>query len=263
MNELEEIYESLKKQYEEQKELTLQAINSCSWISSKRKKYAPELISGKAWEVQKMIEQNGGYFFLNKKRYRFSDSDVMKYNHMKTEQIIFMFTGTAHGLNHYIHHHCWLIGVYSKCAEGFWPESKKIAIDALVTAIRFLSEFNVIRKYRYLVKMERGARTKRGESSIKGGNSVAELAALFRGEAIRLLEKNMPEAIGWKNRQEAVKAIEVELWQFIEIKSQEGYNTQLKQETLNGAVIRWAAKHDDIKKTFDYVVKKRIAKNKK
>ncbi|HHR6226815.1 TPA: hypothetical protein ACS727_001245 [Providencia alcalifaciens] len=106
------------------------------------------------------------------------------------------------------------------------------------------------------MKVERINRTKRKRISSKGGDAIAKLTKIFRMESIRLLDKHMSEGKFWKSRQEAADEIAEELWQFIESKINEGYKTQLTQDTLNEAVLRWAAKNSDLESVIDRAVKK-------
>lgn len=262
MDKVDEIYILFRKEYVKQKKQTILYLNNCEWLSLATKSKAISLLSPSDAMAYKGRETYTQYLYLDNGIHLSADLYKKICKDLKwLEQ--FIEIRSSSGTNGNVKDYCWIIGIYAACAKYFDSKDKKIAIDASMNAIRLLSGFNAINLYRKIIKSERYNRLERRAISKKGGNSVAELAKIFRMEAIRLLHGFELEKKFWKSRQEAAIAIEPELWQFIEKKRQEGHKTQLKQINLNGAILRWATKNDDLKQAFARVVKKCTVKNKR
>ncbi|WP_272691260.1 hypothetical protein [Providencia sp. PROV132] len=255
MIELDDFYHILIDNYNQQRVQALKKIATCSWISSAVKKEITDIISDNSEQVQEWIEHYKAHF--SDKRDRIGEYAI---NEMRWRERMMMFRAAGSGLNYYGKKLFLWAGINKAWAEYCWDIDKKTAIDALVVAICHLAKLGSIEDYRKLLKVEKEVRLNRRTSSAKGGNAVAELAALIRGEAIRLLNQNKPDGAVWRSRREAVESIESELWQFIESKKKEGCNIKLKRISLNEAVQRWARKHKDIKLVFECTVKKQIGK---
>ncbi|CAG9426784.1 hypothetical protein I4598_11625 [Proteus mirabilis] len=256
MSELNEIYILLESEYIKQKNKAVLHLNNCSFMSEAAKKKAIDLMSPEGALAYKDRGLYTEYLYLDDGQHlspQLYENICMETRILENCMETSILGNSANG---YAKNYCWVIGIYAACANHFWKTDKKISIDAFMSAIRLLSGFNSINIYRDLVKVERINRTKRKRISSKGGDAIAKLTKIFRMESIRLLDKHMSEGKFWKSRQEAADEIAEELWQFIESKINEGYKTQLTQDTLNEAVLRWAAKNSDLESVIDRAVKK-------
>ena len=255
MIELDDVYHILIDNYNQQRVQALKKIATCSWISSAVKKEITDIISDNSEQVQEWIEHYKAHF--SDKRDRIGEYAI---NEMRWRERMMMFRAAGSGLNYYGKKLFLWAGINKAWAEYCWDIDKKTAIDALVVAICHLAKLGSIEDYRKLLKVEKEVRLNRRTSSAKGGNTVSELTALFRHEAIQLLKRDKSNGKIWKNYKKAVEAIEDELWQFIEIKRNEGCKTLLKRENLNETVLRWANRDKELKSAVESVVKKRKSK---
>ena len=257
MNELDEIYILLNSEYEKQKKKTILHLNNCLWLSDDAKEKSINLMSPDGALAYTARGFYTKYLYLDNGKHlepQLYENICMEIQPLESLMEEFVLGNSANG---YVKSYCWIIGIYAACAKYFWMKDKKISIDASMSSIRLLSGLNAINIYRNIVKMERKKRLERQKISAKGGNTVARLAKIFRMESIRLLDKYASEGKFWSSLQEAADTIESELWQFIESKRNEGYKTNLKQETLNEAILRWARGHSDIKLAIERGIKKK------
>ncbi|MDD9340675.1 MAG: hypothetical protein PV362_13695 [Providencia heimbachae] len=252
MNELKDIYDILNDKYNEQRKVALEITSACKWLSPLAKKEVAEILSGDSKKVQEWVEVYKANFFDNK-----SHISKNAVSEIRLREYMMMFRASGEGLNHYTKALFLWVGINKSWSEFCWNFDKKAAVEALVVAICRLAKLGSIEGYRELLKTERELRLKRKSASAKGGNSVAELTAVFRCEAIRLFNRDKSNGTTWKNYKKAVEAIEDELWQFIELKRDEGHSTLLKRETLNDAVLRWADKDKDVKSALESIVKRK------
>ncbi|HHR5847616.1 TPA: hypothetical protein ACS7XE_001803 [Providencia alcalifaciens] len=250
MNELKDIYDFLIDTYNQKRKDALKVAIECKWLSSSVKKEIADILSEDSEKVQKFFKDFKGYFFGTAKGVA---KDVVELIRLKGT--VMLITAGGGGLNDYVKTLFLWAAINKSWAEFCWSFDKKVSVEAFLVSISYLTQLYSVEHYRELLKIEREYRLKRISSSKKGGNVVAELAALFRNEAIRLLHRAKSDGKEWKSKKKAVEAIENELWQFIETKRKEGHKTLLKQESLNDAVLRWATCHDDLRFALENVVK--------
>lgn len=115
------------------------------------------------------------------------------------------------------------------------------------------------------VEIEVDRRLKSREDGSVGGKERAKKFLPVKAELIRLLFENVPSQ-GWESVSEAISAIEVELFDFIEIetgkakgKNSTGYcevnNILLLWENLGETINRWVKEDEVINSVFNAVVK--------
>ena len=141
------------------------------------------------------------------------------------------------------------------------------SISHLLDALFLLSSWLGLKvKERYnkeVIEIEVNRRLKASEDGKVGGKIRAKKFLPFKVELIRLLFENAPDQ-GWKSTDEAISAIEVDLFKFIEIEAENGGgqtnhcdfdNTLLLWDNLGVTINRWVKEDEIIKTVFDKVIR--------
>lgn len=155
------------------------------------------------------------------------------------------------------------LGKYSFENYGEINESVSHLLDALFLLNLWLG-VKIKERYREeTIEIEVNRRLKAREDGRNGGKERVKKFSSVKVELIRLLFEKVPSQ-GWGSIGEAISAIEVELFSFIEIEARKGKNptgrceadnTILLWDNLGETINRWEKEDEVINSVFNAVVK--------